>query len=698
MSKYDKKIIKKNTGVLSGTVQTHDCDPLMNCKECNGTGTCQECQGRGEVRCHTCHGDRKCTECHGRGRWRCNECGGSGLCRRCHGTGDIECSNCHGSGRVWYKAVSGSGQPDGWKECPKCGGSGKTPCPDCRSGLQTAAKALDVITFGAGRTYGHGSGKCSKCGGTGEIVCKKCHGTGDCQTCHGTGQLTCNHCNGSGNCPRCDHGKVTCERCQGSGSYQTFTQRTTTLYAKRWKWTGSTAYKDIVGAAYGVSLHDGPVKTWKNARQLEADTVDETNKKCEEAMGDEKGLYDEFQEKLGEQTELSQPDQSSDKPYATTMKVQKVPVTKIQYTLNDEQYEVFIIGNNHVVALKSIPTVVKGFELTKWQKIKLAMTEKSRLKAFARLGAYIFQCDGKNMEESAVLEAMVKALQLEPADEAKFKEELGELNTTMPFEQVKKMIKPLLKSKKTISFAWQCMAVDKKVTPQEETLFNQIVSEYDLDNAEIDHLKRMATKFSKLKNDQLAIEYADLSDEFTAIRKKVWKTVIYTASAVALVAAITIFSLVVPKPVPSTNSDSTESADIEDVAEQTKHEADSIAEALTKETQTATEATDQETEETEASADEAKTTDDNTDNEVGDFPETSTRLLTPEDLEGKDKLTLRYMRNEIYARHGYIFKDPELRDHFEHQYWYLGQYHDVSSKLTAIERKNVALIQKYEKR
>lgn len=529
MSNYSKKVIKEHSNILLGSVETYDCDPLMDCPECKGTGTCQECHGTGEVKCYNCHGNGKCPDCHGRGRWNCNACGGSGDCRKCGGTGEVRCSKCNGSGLMerWNQ---------GNKElvkCSKCGGSGYTPCPDCRSGMQTAVKVLSVVTLGSGSTYGKGSGKCPKCGGSGEIICNTCEGSGDCQTCHGTGQLTCGHCDGSGNCPNCDRGKVTCTRCQGSGFYQTFLRQNTTLYAKGWQWSGSTEYRDIVGAGLGLTMHNGPVKTWSDAQTISSNEVEVINKKCITGLGDEKALYEEFLEEYSKQTELVEPEYSGDKPYAKMLKAQKIPVTKIKYTINDQEYEMMIIGDNHIAAIKDIPTIVKGFELTKWQKIRLAMTEKSRLKAYARLAAYIFQCDGKNTEESILLDAMVKALKFAPQKEARFRSELATLNAQMPYEKLRKMIRPLLLSKKTITFAWECMAIDKQVTTQETELFAKIVAEYKISETEVSQLKGMAQRFAKLKPDQIAKEYADLTEEMAPLRRKVW-TMIYSVVGVIL--------------------------------------------------------------------------------------------------------------------------------------------------------------------
>ena len=52
------------------------------------------------------------------------------------------------------------------------------------------------------------------------------------------------------------------------------------------------------------------------------------------------------------------------------------------------------------------------------------------------------------------------------------------------------------------------------------------------------------------------------------------------------------------------------------------------------------------------------------------------------------------MRNEIYARHGYIFDSKDLHNHFMKKSWYCPVTKDV--KLSAIEKYNVDFIQQYE--
>ena len=80
----------------------------------------------------------------------------------------------------------------------------------------------------------------------------------------------------------------------------------------------------------------------------------------------------------------------------------------------------------------------------------------------------------------------------------------------------------------------------------------------------------------------------------------------------------------------------------------------------------------------------------------GRFPEASTRLLTASDLARRTSWELRIMRNEIFARHGYIFKKPEMRSYFNQQPWYSPRYDDVSKLLSDIEMQNVKTIKSSE--
>ena len=86
----------------------------------------------------------------------------------------------------------------------------------------------------------------------------------------------------------------------------------------------------------------------------------------------------------------------------------------------------------------------------------------------------------------------------------------------------------------------------------------------------------------------------------------------------------------------------------------------------------------------------------------GRFPLVSVEVMTLVALHyyaGTPKLSnLQVMRNEIFARHGYKFRPGgDMDGYFCTQDWYEPKYDDVTSKLTEIERINIALIQILEK-
>ncbi len=75
----------------------------------------------------------------------------------------------------------------------------------------------------------------------------------------------------------------------------------------------------------------------------------------------------------------------------------------------------------------------------------------------------------------------------------------------------------------------------------------------------------------------------------------------------------------------------------------------------------------------------------------------SAKLLDVSDVENLLEGELTIMRNEIFARHGYIFQDKQMKEYFEAQSWYLPVEPDIKKKLTTLEKKNIKLIRRYEK-
>ncbi len=78
---------------------------------------------------------------------------------------------------------------------------------------------------------------------------------------------------------------------------------------------------------------------------------------------------------------------------------------------------------------------------------------------------------------------------------------------------------------------------------------------------------------------------------------------------------------------------------------------------------------------------------------------TDTEFITNEDLDALSKEEVNLALNEIYARHGYVFRTEEYQEYFSSKSWYTPDPdYDASddSELTAIEKVNRDLIVAYE--
>lgn len=66
-------------------------------------------------------------------------------------------------------------------------------------------------------------------------------------------------------------------------------------------------------------------------------------------------------------------------------------------------------------------------------------------------------------------------------------------------------------------------------------------------------------------------------------------------------------------------------------------------------------------------------------------------------VENLSRGDIRILKNLIYARHGFIFKDKELKKYFNSHSWYLPVSENVENDLTDVEKKNIDILQRYEK-
>jgi len=78
--------------------------------------------------------------------------------------------------------------------------------------------------------------------------------------------------------------------------------------------------------------------------------------------------------------------------------------------------------------------------------------------------------------------------------------------------------------------------------------------------------------------------------------------------------------------------------------------------------------------------------------------ELSAKPIAPVLLEGLFIEDASQMRQEIYARHGKVFKEPWLQKYFSSFDWYKADPDFTDAALTEVEKKNIATIAAYEKR
>ena len=81
---------------------------------------------------------------------------------------------------------------------------------------------------------------------------------------------------------------------------------------------------------------------------------------------------------------------------------------------------------------------------------------------------------------------------------------------------------------------------------------------------------------------------------------------------------------------------------------------------------------------------------------TGQYPYTSMKLVLPSELDYFSKAQLRVMRNEIYARHGYVFSSADLKAHFAKMSWYKPLNDNSKVQLSQLEQLNVDLIKAWE--
>ncbi|MDO4324339.1 MAG: YARHG domain-containing protein, partial [Lachnospiraceae bacterium] len=81
------------------------------------------------------------------------------------------------------------------------------------------------------------------------------------------------------------------------------------------------------------------------------------------------------------------------------------------------------------------------------------------------------------------------------------------------------------------------------------------------------------------------------------------------------------------------------------------------------------------------------------------FSDTDVRYLTREEVEKLSLQAACYAKNEIYARHGRMFRSQELQDYFGEKSWYVGSIPPDEFSETVFndyEKANISSLQSWE--
>ena len=77
------------------------------------------------------------------------------------------------------------------------------------------------------------------------------------------------------------------------------------------------------------------------------------------------------------------------------------------------------------------------------------------------------------------------------------------------------------------------------------------------------------------------------------------------------------------------------------------------------------------------------------------YPSDAQRITAAE-LDGLDRHTIYLIRNEIFARRGYVFQSGELQDYFGQKVWYAPDPNFTTDQFSPIEQDNIDTITAYE--
>ncbi|MBC7523533.1 MAG: hypothetical protein H7239_03755 [Flavobacterium sp.] len=359
-----------------------------------------------------------------------------------------------------------------------------------------------------------GTGRCQNCDARGYNTCGSCRGSGKrkvsdgkfangntkykniaCSSCAGSGRKSCTSCRGTAKCYGCGgDGQVTCSRCDGTSFYQTFLE-----YSNSYK----TVLKDFNYSEYSDLVSVIPLT--KNKISFDDDLIEWENKNNFVFDNKENALkVNKHSKEFITSYEMLSSIENNQRLGRIHAKFETVPVTIVDYTFEEKEFQLYIVGDENIICFNEIPKK-HSYKVNFFKRIMNYFTKKKRQIAFVYVASYMFNSDGSMDEpETKLLDLFLNNIKLKQEEKNSL---IADLKRSFSLEEIAPKIKIIRGDLRALVFAWQCVMQDGQINQTEITAFTKLSKLFKVDDDKLEKIKHKATKFAVLKEFEMLEEY-----------------------------------------------------------------------------------------------------------------------------------------------------------------------------------------------
>ena len=351
----------------------------------------------------------------------------------------------------------------------------------------------------------HGYHHCYYCEGIGTVGCPSCGKTGikiingerkTCLRCRGNKKIDCPRCRGNGLCPRCKgSGEERCTKCGGTGFYQIYKGYTNIFKTEEFEFN----YSDFEQLEKVLSKVKAEDEASFDDELIEWECIKKESKISQKKVVVEKIKKHSkiFFEKINEHIEEYEKREPNQRIGRIDAKIEIIPITKVNYKFEEQEYELFILGQGYRICYDEIPKD-HFYKETTFKKFLEVFNKNKRDKAFTYIASYIFHAD------NSIDSGEIPLLNLFLNDKYKIDDNL---NQSLTIEQIKPKIECLKGDLRALIFAWHCVLQDKKIKSKKKEAFDKLAKVFNIEDSEIEKIKRKSLKFAQLTDKQMIEEY-----------------------------------------------------------------------------------------------------------------------------------------------------------------------------------------------